>query len=387
MKITIDATSLLQKTATGGPKYTRNLIQALAKVDKENIYNLLFYTSSKERRKNLLNKKRDFNHKNFKIKTLNFPQYGLEILWNKFNVKFPPIEFFIGKTDVFHAPGYRTPVTKKAKLITTIYDLTRLKLKTIMPCWVVEHFLSIVKPAIERSDKIITISENTKKDLIEIFNLPAKKIEVIYCGVSPNFAPIEDKKIIRDILTRYNISQPYVLCVATSLGKNKNLETLIRSFKVLKDKHRVNHRLVIVGRKSEEYEILLRLASELGIDDRVVFTGEVLEDELICIYNGADVFVFPSLYEGFGLPPLEAMACGLPVVVANTSSLPEVVKDAGILVEPCDVEQIAESIYKIISDSEFKNNLIKKSLERAKAFSWEKCAKETIQVYNEISNV
>jgi len=372
------------KAEAGISKYTKNLINALSEIDKKNEYTLFFYTSSKERRRIFSEKKCAFIKENFRDRTLIIPQYGFEILWNKIGLKFPPIEFFSGKADVFHSPGYRVPLTKKAKLITTIHDLTRLKIKEILPRWIVEHFLSIVRPAVSRSDKIIAISESTKKDLVEIFNIPPEKIKVIYYGISQNFHPIDDKEKIEEILKKYNISKPYLLCVATSLGKNKNLETLIRSFKVLKDKYKVNHKLVIAGRKSEEYEVLYKLACDLKVEEDVIFTDYVPEDDLVYVYNGTELFVFLSLYEGFGLPPLEAMSCGLPVIVANTSSLPEVVGDAGILVEPYNLEQISESIYKVISDKTLKNNLIQKSLERSKKFSWKKCAEETLEQYKNL---
>ncbi len=384
MRITIDCTCLLTEKEAGISKYTKNLISALSEIDKINNYTLFFYTSTKERRRIFLEKEKNFVKDNFSSKTLRIPQYGLEILWNKLGLKFPTIEFFTGPADIFHSPGYRVPLTKRAKLITTIHDLTRLKLKEMFPAWIVEHFLSIVKPTVERSDKIITISENTKKDLIDIFNITDEKIKVIYLGVSSDFYKVDDIQKIRETLDKYNISQPYLLCVSTSLGKNKNLETLIRSFKVLKEKYKLDHKLVIAGRKSQEYEILYKLVCELKIDNSVIFTDYVPEDELIYIYNGADVFVFLSLYEGFGLPPLEAMACGVAVVVANTSSLPEVVGDAGILVEPYNIEQIVESIYKIISDYEFKKRLVEKGIERVKIFSWKKCAEETINLYNDV---
>lgn len=381
MLITIDGSSFLTRRVSAIAKCTKNLITELLKLDKENKYIIFFYTSTRERHKLFLQKEKLFKSENVSFKTLNIPQYGFEILWNKIGLRYPPIELFIGKTDIFHSPGYRVPLTKKAKLITTIHDLTRLKIRENLPKNIVEHFLSIVQPAIERSDKIIAISENTKKDIIEIFNIPQEKVRVIYYGISKNFCPIDDKEKIKEILKKYNISQPYLLCVATSLGKNKNLSTLIKSFKFFKDKYKSEHKLVIVGKKSEEYNVLFRLACELKIDNGVIFTDYVPEDDLVYFYNGAEVFVFLSLYEGFGLPVLEAMSCGLPVIVANTSSLPEVVGDAGILVSPYDIEQIAELIYKIISDSEFKESLVNKSLSQAKKFSWEKCAQETLRLY------
>jgi glycosyltransferase involved in cell wall biosynthesis len=383
MLITIDGTPLLTEKESGVAKYIKNLIFALSEIDKKNEYTLFFYTSSKERRRIFLEKRDFFIKRGFQCKTLCIPQYGFEILWNKIGLKFPPIEFFSGKTDVFHSPGYRVPLVKRAKVISTIYDLTRLRIKEILPEWLVEHFFHLVKSAISRSDKIIAISENTKKDLVEIFNLPPEKINVVYLGISQKYRPLcnEENIHIQSILRKYSITKPYLLCVATVLAKHKNVETVIKCFEILKNKYDIPHKLVVVGKKGIEYSALYKLVYELKVEKEVIFTDYIPEDELICIYNGADVFVFLSLYEGFGFPPLEAMACGIPVVVSNRSSLPEVVGDAGILVDPFNVEEIVSSIYKIIIDSEFKNTLSRKGLERVKNFSWAKCAKETLDLY------
>jgi len=169
------------------------------------------------------------------------------------------------------------------------------------------------------------------------------------------------------------------------LEKRKNIPTLIKAFYESK-RRRTNHKLVIVGKKGWKYDDIFETIDALNLKNEVIFTGYVPKEDLVKFYNTADLFVYPSVYEGFGLPPLEAMACGCPVITSNISSLPEVVGNAGITVNPYDVEELVEAMYRVLNDEDLRKELSKKGLERSKLFSWRKTAEETWKVYEEVFN-
>jgi glycosyltransferase involved in cell wall biosynthesis len=169
------------------------------------------------------------------------------------------------------------------------------------------------------------------------------------------------------------------------LQTNKNIPRLIKAFSLLKKERKISHQLVIVGKKYIGYEAILRAFHESAASDDIILTGYVPTEELPLLISGADVFVFPSLYEGFGLPPLEAMACGTPVITSNVSSLPEAVGDAGILVDPYNIREIAEAMYRVISDGNLREQMRRKGLERARLFSWHKAAKEMLRLFEAFS--
>jgi glycosyltransferase involved in cell wall biosynthesis len=236
-----------------------------------------------------------------------------------------------------------------------------------------------------RTSVMICVSESTKNDCIKLLNIPEKRLRVIPLSADEQYKPLKNKKQIHDELKQeYNIDFPFILFVGT-LEKRKNVPTLLKSFYKLK-KSKVEHKLVVVGGKGWKYTKIFDLIEELNLKNEVIFTDYVSDKYLVKLYNAADLFVYPSLYEGFGLPPLEAMACGCPVITSNTSSLPEVVGDAGIMINPNDIDGLTESMLKILTDNQLREEMSRKSLERAKIFSWKKTAKETWKVYEDVLN-
>lgn len=235
-----------------------------------------------------------------------------------------------------------------------------------------------------RADAIIAISNHTKMDCIKYLGIPEEKIRVIYEAADEIFKPEKIKEEMKNHLKdKYGIEFPFILSVGT-LEKRKNLPNVLKAFYRLK-KTGNHHKLVIVGKIGWKYNKIFSTMEELDLKKDVIFTGYVPDEDLVKIYNAADLFVFPSIYEGFGLPPLEAMACGCPVITSNTSSLPEVVGDAGVTVDPYDDKALADEMHRILSNDGFKTELSKKSLERAELFSWRQTAKETWNVYEEVS--
>jgi glycosyltransferase involved in cell wall biosynthesis len=227
---------------------------------------------------------------------------------------------------------------------------------------------------------IIADSQNTKNDCIKYLGIPEEKIKVIYLAPDSIYQPINNKQEIREqVCKKYNIEFPFILYTGT-LEKRKNIPILIKAFYKLK-KMGISHKLLIVGKKGWKYDDIFKTIKTLNLQKDIMFTGYVPKEDLVKFYNLADLFVYPSLYEGFGLPPLEAMACGCPVITSNTSSLPEVVKDAGIMFNPYCVDELVKIMYEVLIDESLRIELSRKGLERAKLFNWRKTAEETWKVY------
>ncbi len=292
------------------------------------------------------------------------------------------------KIDVFHLPSHMFPqvspffTNKNVKKILTVHDLIPIlfgkKLPFFYKFW--GPTLKLIK---NRPDCIITDSVNTQRDLINYLKIPEEKIKVIPLAPGKNFKFIKDKSIIMEELElKYNISSPFVL-YAGSVELRKNILLLIKSFYQLL-KRGVESKLVLIGSLGYGSEEILKTVESLGLSKHVIFAGYVPDQDLIKFYNAADVFVFPSLYEGFGLPPLEAMACGSPVITSNTSSLPEVVGDAGFTLNPDDCNAFADSMHQILTNEDLRNKMRDKSLKRAAMFTWEKTASETWKVYEQV---
>lgn len=353
MKIGIDISQIVY--GTGVSVYTQNLIENLHKIDKKNEY-LLFGGSLRQKEK----------LKKFGAKVFSFPPTLADFVWNRLHLF--PIENFLGAIDVLHSSDWTQPPTKAAK-VTTIHDFGFLKypevahpkIKAVM-----ERRFKWIKKEV---DLIIAVSQATKKDIMEILNIPEEKIRVIYEAVSEDVNQVKDQKIIEKVKKKYGLKGNYLLSVAT-LEPRKNLKRIIQAFALLKTK---NLKLVVAGKQG--WGDFKNLSST-----NVIFTGYVSHEDKQALYSGATCFVFPSLYEGFGLPILEAMKCGCPVVTSNISSMPEVAGKAGILVDPLNVKNIAEGINQAIKD---KKELINKGFEQVKKFSWEKTARETLKIYQE----
>jgi glycosyltransferase involved in cell wall biosynthesis len=234
--------------------------------------------------------------------------------------------------------------------------------------------------SIKKADIIIAVSYSTKRDIINYFEIKEEKIKVVYPGVESRFRPIRN---IKEYRLRNNLPSKMILNVGT-LEPRKNVVTLIKAFKKLRKLGFKNYKLVIAGDKGWLYKPIFDEIKSSGLQKEVLFLGCVKDEDLPILYNCADVFVYPSFYEGFGFPPLEAMACGIPVITSNTSSLPEVVDNAGIMVDPDDVNSLCNAMYNVLKDKELWHQMSKKGLERAKLFSWKETAKKILEIYDEV---
>jgi len=287
--------------------------------------------------------------------------------------------------DIIHIPHFNVPLGTgkgigrgKGGLIITIHDLIYTKFPQHLPFLKRKIAGYLIRRAVKKSAAIITVSENTRNDIAEISPASSQKTEVIYEAADPVFEVIDDKIYLEKIKKKHSLPERIILFVG-SLKKHKNIERLLNVYS--KVKKRTPCSLVIIGRyHSKEPGILKAIKSH-----DVIYLGEVPAGDLIGIYNLSTMLVMPSLYEGFGLPILEAFASGLPVAASNTSSLPEVAGDAAILFDPYNVDDMADKIYKVLSDGSLRERLIEKGFKRCDNFSWEKCARETLNIYENCS--
>lgn len=247
-------------------------------------------------------------------------------------------------------------------------------------------FSRFLYSGLKNAEFIISISKSTKKDLMEFYSIPEEKIKVIYLGINHN--KFNTKKDLQDTYKKYSLSPKYrYIFHISSETPRKNVDILIKAFYRLRKNYGLSKiKLLKAGnlQYQRDRRRTLNLVERLNLQKEIIFLDNVQEEYLANLYNIADLFVFPSIYEGFGLPPLEAMACGTPVITSNTSSLPEVVGDAGIMVNPYEIDGLAKAMYEVLTNNGLREDMIKKGLRRAKMFSWERTAKETLEVYQEV---
>lgn len=291
------------------------------------------------------------------------------------------------KPDLIYSPTHYIPRFSPVKRIATIFDLSYLHFPKMIPRGDLWKMRNWGKFSIKNSNHIITISNFSKNDIIKNYNVDKEKITVAYPGFNKDiFISIKDQGMIESTKRKYGISGKYIIFVGT-IQPRKNLVRLIEAFRSIEDL-----KLVIVGktkglgRQGWMFEEILAKPKELGIEDKVLFTNFVPSYDLPSLISGADVFILPSLWEGFGIPVVEAMACGTPVIVSNISSLPEVVGKAGLLIDPYSTTQIEQAIRTITSDKKLHDKKARECLQRVKKFSWEKMAKTILRVFQEVNS-
>ena len=373
MKIGINAL-LMTGARAGIGNYIYNLVKSLGQVDTYNKYRVFLNEDS-------FGEVMSSNQEAARIKLLGLGSWA-RILWEQVN-----LPFILKKSDVdiMHFPDYAMPVVFEGiPSIITVHDLSfRVYPETFSKGKLYTKLL-LIKPSLKKARRIIADSHSTRKDLLEYYQVPENKIEVIPIGVNRQFfRPMAEEEVLEYCRLKNNLETGYILYVGT-LEPRKNITALIKAFSLLKQDYKLSRKLVIAGGKGWLFEEIFRLVESLNLNQDVIFTGYVPDAELPLLYNGAGVFVYPSLYEGFGLPPLEAMACGTPVVTSSVSSVPEVVGDAGLMVEPLNVEALSEAIYRVLNDPQLAAELSAKGIERAQKFSWAETARKTLAVYEEV---
>lgn len=322
---------------------------------------------------------------NYKQQFLDLPNQNLRIknpfIFNRTYLWYPYLTFKLAHHDfdIIHNPSQVPTLFRFSQsTVMTVHDITTITAPESHDFITKLNEKLLLKKTLLKVDYIISDSYNTRDDLIQIFNIPSEKIHVIHLAADPVFKPTNQTQSYKS-LGKISIPEKFILFTGT-LEKRKNLLTLIKAFYALK-KEGIPHKLVLAGKCGNVQNELNNLLRNLNLLKDVIFTGYIPVEDLLYLYNNADVFVYPSYYEGFGLPPLEAMSCGCPVVCSNASSIPEVVGDAGILVNPQSIEEVKNSIKKILDDPGLREEMSRRSLERSLLFSWEKCARETYKVY------
>ncbi len=373
MRIAIDYTSAVRQAAGIG-RYTRGLVAAAIQLDQVNQYVLLVAGGSPQ-------PPMPFPvAANVTYRPIPASDRALAILWHRLRL---PLfaDAWAGGADIFHSPDFTLPPLWRARGILTVHDLTFMHYPDCAPPGLVSYLKSAVPRSVRRARLILADSESTKRDIVELLGTPPNKVRVVYAGVGPEFAPVTQEDILAGVRTRYNLTWPFVLNVGT-LEPRKNHLRLIRSFAQLLP-HHPDLRLVLVGGKGWLYEDVQAEVARLKLQGRVVFPGFVADADLPALYSLASVFAYPSLYEGFGLPVLEAMACGTPVVCSNASSLPEVAGDAALLVDPTDVEALARALDQGLSDQPMRQAMRTRGQAQAARFTWSAAARTLLDAYHQ----
>ncbi len=328
---------------------------------------------------------------NFRLKSATLSDVWLTRLWHRLRLPLP-VERLVGPVDLFHATDFVLPPTRaRTRTLLTVHDLSFVRDPESAPLSLRRYLNQVVPRSVARAHHVLADSQATKDDLVELYGTAPDKITVLYCGVDPRFTPQKQRGEEERIRRRYKLGhQPYILSLGT-LQPRKNYSRLISAFARVADVSRridgrpTLHNLVIVGKQGWLFDSIKADAARLGVRTRVIFPGYVRDEDLPALYRNADLFIFPSLYEGFGLPPLEAMACGTPVVTSNVSSLPEVVGDAGLTVDPTDIYALANAMSRVLQDSRLREEMVEKGLARAAQFTWLRAARQLQQVYRRLA--
>ncbi|GIK43019.1 MAG: glycosyl transferase family 1 [Chloroflexota bacterium] len=373
--IGIDYTAAVHQAAGIG-RYSRELVRALAALPLETDgpqFHLFVAAASKVVQPELPGL-------NFTWQPTRLTERWLSRLWYRLHLPLP-IETWTGPLDLFHATDFfLPPVRRGTRTIVTIHDLSFVRLpETVMP-GMTNHLNRWVPLSVKRADHVIAVSEATRQDLIELYQTPPEKISVLYHGVTPDFKPVIEPDKLSAVRQKYDLGQqPFILSVGT-IQPRKNYQRLIQAFAALDPALA----LVIVGSRGWNYADVFAEVARQGLEERVHFLGFVADADLPALYSAASLFVYPSLYEGFGLPVLEAMACGTPVIVANQSALPEVVGEAGLLIDPGNVEAIAAAMARVLTDTTLSRHMAQAGQARAACFTWPGMAAKLLNLYEQI---
>jgi glycosyltransferase involved in cell wall biosynthesis len=380
VRIGIDL-SLIPGERTGGGQYSYQLPIALARVDPQHRYRLypVFYyiVHPHYQRAQFPTSER------MRLAFRSWPSPLVRWLWRARGSRRVK-EWLLGDVDVVHSTSFCAPhLSARKRLVVTIYDLSFVTHPEFHLEANIEHCLAGTREAIERADAILAISEHTRRDLVERMGAPADRVMVTPLAPDPGLARVTAQPGLDDVRRRYGLPERFVLFVGT-MEPRKNIARLIEAYATLPERLQRDTGLVLAGGKGWLSDSLRDQVARHGLEDRVHFIGYVRPDDMAGLYSLATAFAYPSLYEGFGLPVLEAMACGTPVLTSNVSALPEVAGDAALLISPTDVSEIAEGLSQILEDAGLAAKLAARGLEWTTHFSWDRCARDTLAVYESL---
>ncbi len=363
MRIAIDV-RMIDYFMHGISRYAYNLIKGLSGIDTRNDYVLIANNS-------FLN---DFvaSRSNFSLRVTSLRLYGI------CEQVFLPRLLKKEKIDIFHTPSFACPIYVDCKVIMTIHDMIHVLFQEDSSIAHKLYYSYIVKKAAENARKIITVSKNSKSDIINYLNLSPEKVIVTYNAVDEKFK-MSNENHVDEIKERFGINGKFILYVGNQ-KPHKNVRMLVEAYQLLRMK--ANLKLVIVGKK----DLLFHKGLSRNMLEGVIFVGDISDALMSRFYSGAEIYVSPSLYEGFGLPLIEAMACRTPVIALSTPSSDEVIDNAGYVVNENQPEELANAIDTVLLDSNLRNCLVEKGIERIKHFSWEKSAKKILDIYYEVNS-
>lgn len=380
MKIGIDARVLMDERYSGVSEFAYNLIKEMLRLDKENEYRL-FYNSFKD-----LGGQEQIiadlgGQEEEKVSLIKYKYPNKLLNYFLFNMlSWPKIDNRL-EADIFWMPHINfIALSGRAKSILTIHDLSFRRYGEFFSLrknfW---HKMVNVKKLVNKFDKIIAVSKNTKRDIVELYGVDENKIEVIYPGIGEEFGEVKSQKL--KVKNKYDLPEKFILFLGT-IEPRKNIEGLISAFNELKKDERFKeYKLVLAGGKGWKSENIYLTWKNSPYKNDINFLGYIPKEEKPVLYSLASLFVYPSFYEGFGFPPLEAMAAGVPVITSFASSLPEVVGEAGLMVDPYNITDIKIAMEKILIDEKLKNSLVAKGFEQVKKFSWEKTAEKYLEIF------
>jgi len=366
LRIGIDA-RLVYYSRAGIGQYILNLARGLAGIDGANEYVLL---QSRKDNSTII------EQANFRRVSLWTPSH------HRFEQQALPAEIVRLRLDLLHSPDFIPPFRANCRTVVTVHDLAFL----LYPQFLTEEsarYYGQIDQAVRRADGIIADSESTRRDLLRLLGVPPDKVSVVYLAANPLYRPIPLAQARGRAADKFGLRGEFILFVGT-IEPRKNLPTLLRAYRQLLDAYKLDVDLALVGGEGWLYDEIPPLIGKLRLSGRVRFLGHVSEEDLLHLYNAAGVLAHPALYEGFGLTPLEAMACGTPVVVANNSSLPEVLGDAGLLIEAEDVDAWAAALWRVLAHDDLREELSQKALARSRCFSWQRTARHTLRIYEKV---
>lgn len=367
MKIGIDARKIRD---FGIGIHIENLLRYIPEYDAENRYIIFHYPDDREWLLQLA--------PNMTLIPETSPKYSIRELTAL------PVKMWQQKLDLFHAPHYTLPPLRPCQGIVTIHDVIHLRFPGYLPHPAAYYYAkSLMWAAAKSARKVITVSECSKQDLMHYLGLPDDKIVVIYNGIDVNSAISGSIDSLEQVQQQFGISRRYILYLGNFMP-HKNLETLIRAFGIAKRDYQLSQCLVLAGKHDKVRSSLDRLIATEGLESDVILTGYVESHWLRALYAHASLFVYPSLYEGFGLQALEAMAHNVPVAISNVSSLPEVAGDAALRFDPLLPQQMAEVMHQGVTDQTLRSSLISKGQQRVKLFSWREMARRTVDLYHAV---
>jgi glycosyltransferase involved in cell wall biosynthesis len=371
MRIAINTLAMKRKLYGGG-NYIKNLVRSLSRLDGENEYLLL---ASPENVCHL----EDLGVR-FQI-AMGPSNRLLRLPWEQTVL---PLKLKQKGIDVYHGPAFVAPLFKTCGQVVSVHDMT-FHLVPEQHSWHKRIYFQAMIPAMVRgSERVIAVSESTKRDILSLVPVPENKICVTHLGVDSRFQPVSDQEKLAALRVKHRLRRQFILFVGV-IEPRKNIAALVNAYAAASLADQFD--LVLAGSLGWDYSGLLEQVANSGLKDRIRIIGYVDDEDLPTLYSAAEVFVYPSLYEGFGLPPLEAMACGVPVITSSISSMPEIVGDAAILVNPRDVAAIASALLKLLSNAELREQHALRGRERARLFTWDRMAQKTLEVYESAAQV